>query len=123
MHLAPELFLLWWLCMGKSVFLLNGFCRSICHSAHTICVSAHAFWAASGIPWQMKHVLIDWAAGTQHCKDLFKHLYPINSSLFVKLSGGKPVWHLAPNLYRKAQSLAGGQFTPLLEGKSTWVSM
>lgn len=65
----------------------------------------------------MEDVLIDWAAGTQHCKYLFKHLYLINSSLFIKLSDGKPIWHLVPNLYGKAPSLAGGQFKSLLEGK------
>lgn len=60
---------------------------------------AHIFWIASGIPWQMKSALIDWAAGTQPCKYLLKHLYLINSSLFIKLSDGKPIWHLVLNLY------------------------
>lgn len=103
-HFPPGLCLLWQLCLDKNSFSTK-FCRSICHSTHIISSSGHIFWIASGIPWQMEDVLIDWAVGAQCCKYLFKLLSLMSSSLFIKLSHGKPIWHLVPNLHRKAQSL------------------
>lgn len=99
-HFAPGLCLLLQLCMDK-----NSFWTQFCHSTHIISSSGHAFWTASGIPWQTEDALMDWAAAAQCCKYLFKRLSLMSSSLFIKLSHGKPIWHLVPNLYRKAQSL------------------
>ncbi|OXB64337.1 hypothetical protein ASZ78_004970 [Callipepla squamata] len=60
---------------------------------------------SSGIPWQVKDLLTDWAAETQHSKYLFKHLHLINSLLFIKLSDGAKFIRKKYNNLLEANSL------------------